>query len=386
MYMSYSTQPREARAIEGAGPHLAVKESGQSEIRRLYIENRKTLSELVSIMASKGFAATRKQYKHKLKEWGFAKNIRRQDAMRMISIRQLRSNQGKMTHLELNGKVVDLDKYTRRTALQMNEYTRFITPDELPQYLRPHTPPITVAAPLLSLGLIRATELVMAYYTCLPPSEATILPRVGSPYSEQIWGAAKAFENLYHASWLFSEAQSVPGGCLARRAFLELELYQNSSPQFLLVAMYASVMYPIDDGVLTELWRYLAARAAIIQGEDSMDYCLANALYNILQPGDQQIYHHLIPELMERIFDLETDRREVSTHYSMLASMSIQWPYRLERSQQLESLMQKCLYRGKEFVADEGAKQALERTQVSSDWRNLINGDPGHGRLVLVKG
>lgn len=108
----------------------------------------------------------------------------------------------------------------------------------------------------------------MAYYEHLPASEAIFLPRIESPYMESIWGTIKQFEDLYRASWLFSEGYHTQAGCTVRRAFLKLELYQCCFPQFLLFVMYLTIMYPIDRGVLLALWKYLAARAKIFIGKD----------------------------------------------------------------------------------------------------------------------
>lgn len=83
-----------------------------------------------------------------------------------------------------------------------------------------------------------------------------------------------------------------------------------------------------------------------------------------------------MPEFMEQIFDLDADRREVGTYHTLLGSMNVKWDRRFGRTQEAERLMQTCIRRGKGFVVDTGAQQALEAYASSFEVEGYIDWQP----------
>lgn len=282
----------------------------------------------------------------------------------MLELRQQRSAEGKATHFELNGRHIDLDKYLKRTRVSPKSLveTGPLEVRELPQYVRSRTPP-TIASSLGSSDVIRVRELVLAYYTSLPSSESSLLPRPGHPHLMHIGGTIQLFEQLFRASWLFNEQHHSEAGIMTRDAFLHLEtLHQSSFPQFLLFVLYASTMYPINNGILLQLWKYLAARSTVLEEPTSIRRQLATLVYRLLRTSRSgpAPYFQLMPELMEKVIELDTDRRALTLNAVVLGSLKMKMNKDIKRTPETRSLIQRCIDRGLLLVADPGIKQSLE--------------------------
>ncbi|KAK5272967.1 hypothetical protein LTR96_002599 [Exophiala xenobiotica] len=100
---------------------------------KLYQEEGKSLSEVMDIMAERGFHARQVHYKHRINIWGLDKNKKESDmafAARVIEQRQLR---GKKTRLRIRGKELtptDVEKYWKRKPSKVEDTA--LVPDTPP--------------------------------------------------------------------------------------------------------------------------------------------------------------------------------------------------------------------------------------------------------------
>lgn len=301
-------------------------------------------------MLETNMTSSKKQYKVKITEWGLTKYIRPQDAVRMLTIRTSRHLEGKPTDFEINGKPVNLDSYVRRSKLFQRRNPDCSRPKELPYYVRPCKPPVeTVELGLLrSPGDIGAAELVFSFFKSLPPSAMTVEPKLNSPYASRIIGTMQVFEQLSRASWLFDENYHVDAGQLSRRAFLQLEpLHETSFPQFLLLVMYGSILYPVNRGILLQLWKYITARTEIMYGKSTVTYQLAAAVNRIIAINGPRAYFQLMPEMIEKVLGLDSKYERPPIDEIVLGVMNMEMRDELQQTTETEHLIQERLYRAR---------------------------------------
>lgn len=284
----------------------------------------------------------------------------------MLSLRNKRAIQGKATEFQMNRKSVNLDNYLKRTRTPSSRLLSVTNPSgELPRYIQCRTPP-RIAKPLCSPGLIRLEELVLVYYQSLDPSTASLLPRVDYPNIGLIWGVAQVFKQLHLASWLFSECHNVAAGRQARSAFAKLDsLHRATFPQFLLFSMYASSVYPISMDLILYFWKYIAIRAKDFQPQEAIGTKLAAEIYKELRTRGSSTYCDLISETMLRVFELDTDEREVPVSYDLLGAMTMHMGDRDKWTAGTGTLIRRCVHRGMPLVGDKQSKSALQ-TYASS--------------------
>ncbi|KAF7539761.1 hypothetical protein G7054_g1886 [Neopestalotiopsis clavispora] len=343
----------------------------RDEIRQLYIENRQTLATVMRVLASKGFMATKKQYKRQLQAWGFSKNVRRQDAVQMLSLRQQRAQEGKTTEFEISGRPVDLDEYLKRTRAFVQVITQPEPSEvkEMPQYIRPRTPRLSIRIPIGSSDILRVQELIHVYCTSLPSSQSSLLPRPGQPHVSQIGETMQVFELLFKASWLFDEKYFEAAGRLTRDAFLRIEtLHRASFPQFLLFTLYGSIIYPVKTDILLRLWKYLAARCSFVE-KSTAGTRLATSVYKLLRANNSspEVYFKLIPDLIERVLDINVNQQVKSNNGTMSMDPGfLQWLIKpkmnmdLERTPETSFLIQQCIERSILYIQEPILRQVFE--------------------------
>ncbi|KAK9414380.1 putative Clr5 domain-containing protein [Seiridium unicorne] len=369
-----SLKHEDSRECPGVHSYHHRRESWElrrDEIGSLYIENRKTLDTVIRTMASRGFSATKKQYKRRIQEWGFGKNIRRQDAAQMLTLRRKRIEEGKDTDFEINGRPVDLDEYIKRSRAFRHGPTQPISSEttELPEHVRPRTPPFSIAGLRSPGDIIRVQELVHAYCKSLPSSESSLLPRPGHPYVSHIGKTVQVFEQLFRASWLFDEKHHYEAGAITRDAFLRIEtLHRASFPQFLLFTLYGSIIYPVKTDILLQLWKYLAARCESVE-KDTAGSQLATSVYQLLHAGNSEpgLYFKIIPELVERVLDMNIDKK--ANGHNEAISMDpgfLQWLMKpkmnmdIGRTAETKYLIQRCIERSIFYIKDPSLRQVFE--------------------------
>ncbi|KAH6657787.1 hypothetical protein BKA67DRAFT_532978 [Truncatella angustata] len=120
----------------------------RAEIRRLYIEEDCTLRQVMIIMGQKGFTATTKMYKTKLKQWKLFKNNRAADVAAILRSQSQRTAVGKESIAVRNGRRIDTQTYLKRKGVSADDllqlaaaFSSHPSSADLPGHLRCITPP-----------------------------------------------------------------------------------------------------------------------------------------------------------------------------------------------------------------------------------------------------
>jgi hypothetical protein len=237
-------------------------EQFKTTIRGLYLEDRKPLKEVMSIMADKyGFQATPKMYKTRFSQWGFVKNNTEDEVKRLLSMKFQRDAEGKVSEFVRNGRVVNLGTYLKRKGVTEYDLVDFETPADLPAHVRCRTPtPPPAPDYLRSPDLLRAQELVVgnmrkAFLHCRQ-FEMETDTHITWP-STMVWGAGSS-ELLLEANFYFEAQDADQGGQCLMRAFKQLEMdLKKLSPQGIQELLLGMVHR--DPGMMTALCKYLAA-------------------------------------------------------------------------------------------------------------------------------
>jgi hypothetical protein len=237
-------------------------EQFKTTIRGLYLEDRKPLKEVMSIMADKyGFQATPKMYKTRFSQWGFVKNNTEDEVKRLLSMKFQRDAEGKVSEFVRNGRVVNLGTYLKRKGVTEYDLVDFETPADLPAHVRCRTPtPPPAPDYLRSPDLLRAQELVVgnmrkAFLHCRQ-LEVETDAHIGWP-SIMVWGAGSS-DLLLEANFYFEAQDADQGGQCLMRAFKQLEMdLKKLSPQGIQELLLGMVNR--DPGMMTALCKYLAA-------------------------------------------------------------------------------------------------------------------------------
>ncbi|KAJ3536208.1 hypothetical protein NM208_g6824 [Fusarium decemcellulare] len=214
-------------------------ESFKNTIRTLYLEERKPLKEVMSIMAEKyGFQATPKMYKTRFSQWGFVKNNTEEEVKRLLSMKFQRDAEGKVSEFVRNGKVP-----TSRLIFDVG--------------LQLHLPHRVISNPP---DLLRAQETIIsnmrkAFLQCRQ-FEVETDAQVGWQ-TIMVWGAGSS-DLLLEANHYFEMRDADQGGHFLMKAFKQLELdLKKLSPQGIKELLLGMVHR--DPGMMTALCKYLAA-------------------------------------------------------------------------------------------------------------------------------
>ncbi|KAH7309495.1 hypothetical protein B0I35DRAFT_482264 [Stachybotrys elegans] len=237
-------------------------EQFKTTIRSLYLEERKPLKEVMSIMAEKyNFQATPKMYKTRFSQWGFVKNNTEDEVKRLLSMKFQRDAEGKVSEFVRNGRVVNLGTYLKRKGVTEYDLVDFELPADLPSHVRCRTPtPPPAPDYLRSPDLIRAQELVVgnirkAFLHCRQFEIETDTQI--SWASNMVWGAISS-DLLLEANFYFEARDTDQGGVFLMRAFKQLEMdLKTLSPPGITELLLGMVHR--DVGLMTALCKYLAA-------------------------------------------------------------------------------------------------------------------------------
>ncbi|KAG6036952.1 hypothetical protein E4U41_005378 [Claviceps citrina] len=231
-------------------------------IRTLYLEERKPLKEVMSIMADKyGFQATPKMYKTRFSQWGFVKNNTEEEVKRLLSMKFQRDAEGKVSEFVRNGRVVNLGTYLKRKGVTEYDLVDFELPADLPAHVRCRTPtPPPTPGYLRSPDLLRAQEFVVgnlrkAFLHCRQ-FEVETDAHIGWPIT-MVWGAGSS-DLLLEANFYFEAMDADQGGDFLMKAFKQLEQdLKKLSPLGIMELLLGMVRR--DPGMMTALCKYLAA-------------------------------------------------------------------------------------------------------------------------------
>ncbi|RYP44338.1 hypothetical protein DL768_009197 [Monosporascus sp. mg162] len=123
----------------------------KDEIRKLFIEEDRKLSDVVILMTQQhGFRRTKAQYERVLKRWGMKKYDTKEDWLFVAERVKERKAQGRKSHVEVRGASVPISKVKR----QISRYEYLLTPFRRPAsnwnmthpYIRVYTPPPSTEA------------------------------------------------------------------------------------------------------------------------------------------------------------------------------------------------------------------------------------------------
>ncbi|KAH8894332.1 hypothetical protein GQ53DRAFT_92931 [Thozetella sp. PMI_491] len=220
----------------------AVWEGHKEEIRRLYIEERVSVKDLVVIMSTKGLVATEKMYKDRIRQWGFVKyNTRR----------------GRTPH-----------HAGRRPQAQRPpaEHT-------LP---RPLAPPGAVHFREEFIGRLR--PLIQRHYTLGHNINRGIVPFL----SHILSGPRQALNDLIQASWCL-DSKDDRGVQLASTAFDVILDLRHDRNFYSLLYMFISLRRWRHAGLLHTFLKCLARSTAYLLGQNHGLSVLAQQVYDRAQ-------------------------------------------------------------------------------------------------------
>ncbi|KAG6116163.1 hypothetical protein E4U13_002051 [Claviceps humidiphila] len=237
-------------------------EQFKGTIRTLYLEERKPLKEVMSIMAERfGFQATPKMYKTRFSQWGFVKNNTEDEVKRLLSKKFQRDAEGKVSEFVRNGRVVNLGTYLKRKGVTEYDLVDFELSADLPAHVRCRTPtPPPTPGYLRSPDLLRAQELIVGnmrktFLHCRQ-CEVETDARIDWPVI-MVWGAGSS-DLLLEANVYFEARDADKGGSFMMKAFKQLEQdLKQISPLGIMELLLGMVHR--DPGMMTALCKYLAA-------------------------------------------------------------------------------------------------------------------------------
>ncbi|PMD59823.1 uncharacterized protein K444DRAFT_529152, partial [Hyaloscypha bicolor E] len=117
-------QPNIAKPAPGPGPNATAScghASSRAEwnrfrplIKRLYIDEEKTLKEVMAVMEREhGHRATAKMYKDRIKKWNLDKKTKEEEAWAMLRKQMQREAAGKESAFRVRGKAATIDDVLR---------------------------------------------------------------------------------------------------------------------------------------------------------------------------------------------------------------------------------------------------------------------------------
>lgn len=113
--------------IEGAHHPVGSRdwEHHRETIERLYVTDDRSLPEVVGMMTSlHGFVATERQYKRRISDWHFDKNVKDEEMRAIIATEALRLQQGKRSVFYVRDRQVDskkIDRFAQRKKINKNK-------------------------------------------------------------------------------------------------------------------------------------------------------------------------------------------------------------------------------------------------------------------------
>ncbi|OTB19627.1 hypothetical protein K445DRAFT_147118 [Daldinia sp. EC12] len=288
----------------------------KEEIHELYIEENKSLNELMDIMQAKGFKATPRMYKAKFSQWGFVKNNKKKDVAMMLRLQRERGAVGKPTTFRRHGRSVDIETYMKRKGISSLELVTPVADVDLPEYLRALTPPPVDPQHMTLPSHLHAQEVLVSCFKDLTLSWRDSLDSPASfekDFNLYFDGElCEATRDFSRACWFFSRNHNPLGALLSQRAFSSLHLLiKTPSALGLFDLLIASVISP-DYGLARELWRYLAGYAEAVLGASSTFCRLFTAIYEVFRNNTLETCVDFIFSCMESILDMLLETNDFS--------------------------------------------------------------------------
>ncbi|KAI0899443.1 hypothetical protein F4806DRAFT_492433 [Annulohypoxylon nitens] len=291
-----------------------VWERHKEEIHELYIEQNKSLIELMELMEKKGIEATPRMYKAKFAQWGFVKNNKQKDVAMMLRLQRERGAVGKTTTFRRHGREVDIETYMKRKGISSFDLVTPVANADLPDYLRAHTPPPGEPHHITLPSHLHSQDVLVSCFRDLTLSwhESAVAPESFEHAFHRYFDGelCEATRDFSRACWFFAKKHNSHGALLSQRAFSSLHLIiKTPSALGLFDLLVASVISP-DHGLIKELWKYLAGYAEAILGPSSTLHKLFAALYEIFRNNSLEIGVDFIFNCMESIIGMLLDTKD----------------------------------------------------------------------------
>ncbi|KAI1338479.1 hypothetical protein F5Y15DRAFT_417124 [Xylariaceae sp. FL0016] len=318
----------------------------KSKIRKLYLDDEKSLEEVMAAMEAQEFRATKRMYKARLAKWGFTKNNRKSDIVLMLRVQRQRSALGKRTVFYRNGKPVDIDDYLARKGLSAYDLAEpgIVDTQQLPPHVRAVTPPPAGPRSLQSPGVLHVQEVLFkamaglswkaeanAYAQAVysngraPPVPSTVPSSSRRGGNGGVGGGGGgvarglsayrrtapwwALCTLRVAGSLFADASPHLAGAMCEASFRALHKVALTPSPFAICDLLAVQVASLGHGIATEVWRYLAACTAGAPGPLPQFFA---GVSRLLQELEYDACQTLFRSCLQRI--LATD----GTHLSAL--------------------------------------------------------------------
>ncbi|KAI1094237.1 hypothetical protein F5B19DRAFT_71724 [Rostrohypoxylon terebratum] len=291
-----------------------VWEHHKEEIHELYIEQNKSLVELMELMEKKGIEATPRMYKAKFAQWGFVKNNKQKDVAMMLRLQRERGAVGKTTTFRRHGRSVDIETYMKRKGISSSDLAMPVANADLPDYLRALTPPPGEPHHMSLPSHLHAQNVLLSCFKDLTLSwnESAVAPQSFEHDFHLYFDGelCEATRDFGRACWFFKKSHNSHGALLSQRAFSSLHLIiKTPSALGLFDLLVASVISP-DHGLIKELWKYLAGYAEVTLGSASTLYKLFAALDEIFRKDSLEIAVDFIFNCMESIIGMLLDTKD----------------------------------------------------------------------------
>lgn len=108
-------------------------ETQKSTIRRLYVDEEKTVKDVQTFLGRTDFVVTQKQLKDRIKKWGFdIKNIKTDDMKAIARLRAKRKTEGKESTFRVNKQPVNerkVDRFLKRHNISENDLLSIRSPE-----------------------------------------------------------------------------------------------------------------------------------------------------------------------------------------------------------------------------------------------------------------
>ncbi|XXG98640.1 hypothetical protein Hte_004966 [Hypoxylon texense] len=285
-------------------------------IHEMYIEQNKSLNELMEFMQGKGFMATPRMYKAKFAQWGFVKNNKKKDVATMLRLQRQRGAVGKPTAFHRHGRAVDIETYMKRKGISSLELIPPTADADLPEYLRALTPPPAEPQHMTLPSHFYAQDVLVSSFKDLTLSwrdSITSPISFASDFNVYFDGElCEATRDFSRACWFFSKGHYSLGSLLSQRAFGSLHLLiKTPSALGLFDLLIASVISP-DYGLAKELWKYLAGYAEATLGSSSTLCRLFTALGEVFQNNTLETGVDFVFSCMESIIGMLLETSDFS--------------------------------------------------------------------------
>ncbi|KEF63266.1 uncharacterized protein A1O9_01243 [Exophiala aquamarina CBS 119918] len=247
-------------APRGSAQHpAAVWEAHKAEIRRLYMNERKPLREIISIMAGKGFCATPHMYKRKIKQWELVKN---NNTRTRLPQRPKHSRASTDDEDACDDKEGSRSRETGSTPAGETSGAPHGLILASPQYAYDHHPMTIISLPdpiKFRQGLIGGfRQLLLRHYSLEPILNSGIAPYLGHIVSE----SRQSINGIIQSSWFFAGKQNEDGRKFAERGFNTLLDLFRDQDFYSLIYLFISLPRLKDSGLMQLLWNCLAYNAS----------------------------------------------------------------------------------------------------------------------------